>query len=201
MIEDYFSFLTLLQIVGTVFGVTQVLLSRKNNVNNYLFGIAGILVSMVVLYESKLYSDILLQLYYLVMSIYGWYYWNFGKQRQVAPISYSNRDDYLKAVGIVIGTFVLMAVWLKFYTNSDVPLWDASSTAFAWAGMWLMAKRKMENWVFLNIANTIDIPLLIYKELYIYAGLTLFLFIVGVSGYLKWQKIVQNEQQKAYSTA
>lgn len=151
---------------------------------------------MWVLYRAKLYADILLNLYYLVMSIYGWFYWKFGKQKDEAPISYSDKTEILKAAGIVIVCFTLMIYWLKYHTNSDVPYWDASVSAFAWAGMWLMAKRKMENWIFLNISNIISIPLLFYKELYIYAGLTIFLFMVGTSGYFKWQKIIKNDTSK-----
>ncbi|TQD38834.1 nicotinamide riboside transporter PnuC [Haloflavibacter putidus] len=193
MIWEFLTNLTVLQIVGTSFGVVQVLLARKNNIHNYLFGIVSILLSIWVHYQTQLYADILLSMYYLVMSIYGWLYWQFGKKNKPSPITYSTKTDFLKAAGIVLGCFVLMSYWLSFYTNSDVPIWDAIVSAFAWAGMWLMAKRKMENWIFLNISNAVAIPLLIYKELYIYAALTLFLFGVGVSGYLKWKKIIKNE--------
>lgn len=191
--EDFLMNFVWLQWIGTAFGVTQVLLARKNNVNNYIFGIIGILIGIWVLYHSKLYADILLHLYYLVMSIYGWIYWKFGKAKQEAPIAYSKRDEHYKALGIVISCFIIMTYWLTQYTNSDVPYWDAVISAFAWAGMWLMAKRKIENWIYLNISNIISIPLLVYKELYIYAALTVFLFIVGTSGYIKWRKIIKNE--------
>lgn len=193
MNEDFLMQLTWLQVVGTTFGIIQVLLARKNNVHNYLFGIISILTGIWVLYHSRLYADILLNLYYLVMSVYGWFFWKFGNQKTVAPISYSEKTDHLKAIGIVIGCFALMAYWLTNNTNSDVPYWDAIVSAFAWAGMWLMARRKMENWIFLNISNIISIPLLIYKDLYIYAGLSFFLFVLGCSGYLKWRKIVRSE--------
>lgn len=192
--ELLFSNFVLLQGLGTAFGIAQVLLARQNNVNNYIFGIIGILISIWVLYFSKLYADILLHLYYLVMSIYGWLYWKFGKKQKEAPIAYSSRKEHLQALAIVAGCFILMVFWLTRYTNSDVPYWDSVISAFAWAGMWLMAKRKMENWIYLNISNIISIPLLIHKELYIYAGLTAFLFCVGVSGYLKWRKLIQNEE-------
>ena len=196
MIEDFFTQLTWLQAIGTTFGVVQVLLARKNNIDNYLFGIVAILISLWVLYQSKLYADIILNLYYLVMSIYGWFFWKFVKEKEETPISYSSKVEHLKALGIVLVCFTGMSYWLRFHTNSDVPLWDAGVSAFAWAGMWLMAKRKMENWIFLNISNAISIPLLIYKELYIYAGLTIFLFIVGTSGYFKWRKIVKNHNRE-----
>ena len=193
MTEDYLFHITLLQIIGTAFGIVQVLLARKNNINNYLFGIISIIISMWVLYSSQLYGDILLNMYYLGMSIYGWFYWKFGKEKKSTPISYASKKEQFKAFGIVVGCFAVMAYWLKFHTNSNVPIWDAVVVAFAWAGMWLMAKRKMENWIFLNISNIIAIPLLFYKELYVYAGLTVFLFIVGVSGYIKWKKIFDYE--------
>lgn len=197
--ELLFSNFVLLQGLGTAFGIAQVLLARQNNVNNYIFGIIGILISIWVLYFSKLYADILLHLYYLVMSIYGWLYWKFGKKQKEAPIAYSSRKEHLQSLAIVAGCFILMVFWLTRYTNSDVPYWDSVISAFAWAGMWLMAKRKMENWIYLNISNIISIPLLIHKELYIYAGLTAFLFCVGVSGYLKWRKLIQKEETNEFA--
>ncbi|MEE1964155.1 nicotinamide riboside transporter PnuC [Allomuricauda taeanensis] len=193
---DFFSQLTVLQWLGTAFGVVQVLLARQNNIHNYLFGIIAILISIWVLYQSRLYADILLNLYYLVMSIYGWFYWKMGKQKQESPIAYATKKEHGIAIGIVLGCFVLMAYWLAGHTDSDVPYWDAVVCAFAWAGMWLMAKRKIENWIYLNISNLISVPLLIYKELYVYAGLTTFLFLVAISGYIKWKKILERKKQE-----
>ena len=201
MLADFFSQLTVLQWIGTLFGVVQVLMARKNNINNYLFGIVSILISLWVLYQSKLYADILLNLYYLVMSIYGWFYWKLGKQNKETAISYSSKKEQGIALGIVVGCFALMAYWLSQHTDSDVPFWDAIVVAFAWAGMWLMAKRKIENWVYLNISNFVSVPLLIYKELYVYAGLTAFLFAVAVSGHFKWKKILDNEKENRSAKA
>jgi len=201
MMDSFFSSINILQWIGTAFGVTQVLLARQNNINNYLFGIISILIGIWVLYASKLYADILLNLYYLVMSFYGWFYWKFGKQKEKTPISYATIPEHLKAIAIVLGCYAIMLYWLVYHTNSDVPYWDACTTAFAWAGMWLMARRKMENWLYLNISNIISIPLLFYKELYVYAALTIFLFIIGTSGYFKWRKLILNETKNLYETA
>lgn len=196
MIEDFIHNLTLIQIIGTGFGIAQVLLARKNKISNYLFGIVSILLGFWVHYQTQLYADILLGMYYLVMSIYGYVYWRYGKKNKPSPITYSTKQDYIKAGLIVVICFSIMVYWLGNHTDSDVVIWDSIISAFAWAGMWLMARRKIENWVFLNISNLIAIPLLIYKELYIYAGLTLFLFVVAISGYIEWRKIIKarNEQ-------
>lgn len=178
---------------GVFFSVIQVLLARKNNSNNYLFGIAGILLSLYVMFVAKLYAELTLNLYYLVMSIYGWLYWKFGKQKTETPISETTGQEKMITVGIVVATFTVFWFFLTHFTDSDVPVWDSLVSAFAWAGMWLMARRKIENWVLLNLSNIIAIPLLIHKGLYLYAVLTAFLFIVAISGYLEWRKIIKSK--------
>lgn len=179
--------------LGVFFSAFQVLLARKNNSNNYLFGIAGISLTLYVMIQSKLYAEFTLNLYYLVMSIYGWLYWKFGKRRSETTISETTNNEKLITAGIVIGTFSLFYFFLTNFTDSDVPILDSLVSAFAWAGMWLMARRKIENWILLNISNIIAIPLLIHKGLYLYAVLTAFLFIVAISGYLEWRKSIRSK--------
>ncbi|SKB62460.1 nicotinamide mononucleotide transporter [Chryseobacterium balustinum] len=179
--------------LGVFFSVFQVLLARKNNSNNYLFGIAGISLTLYVMIQSKLYAEFTLNLYYLIMSIYGWLYWKFGKRKSETTISETTKNEKLITAGIVIGTFSIFYFFLTNFTDSDVPILDSLVSAFAWAGMWLMARRKIENWILLNISNIIAIPLLIHKGLYLYAVLTAFLFIVAISGYLEWRKIIKSK--------
>ncbi|STZ27507.1 Nicotinamide riboside transporter pnuC [Myroides odoratus] len=179
--------------LGVLFSMIQVVLASRNNSNNYLFGIAGISLTLYVMIAAKLYGEFTLNLYYLVMSIYGWLYWKYGKQKEETKISTTNGKEKLITVGIVSFTFGLFWFFLTHYTDSDVPIWDSLVSAFAWAGMWLMAKRKVENWVLLNISNLISVPLMIHKDLYLYAGLTVFLFIVAVLGYIKWSKILKEQ--------
>lgn len=180
--------------LGVCFSVVQVLLARKNNSNNYLFGIAGILLSLYVMFFAKLYAEFTLNLYYLAMSIYGWLYWKFGKRKTETNISETTNQEKLITTGIVIGTFCLFWFFLTHFTDSDVPVLDSLVSAFAWAGMWLMARRKIENWILLNMSNIIAVPLLIHKGLYLYSILTAFLFIVAISGYMEWRKIIKNRK-------
>ncbi len=196
--QDILKQITLPEWFGVLFSVIQVLLARKNNVNNYLFGIAGILLTLYVMLTSKLYAEFTLNLYYLIMSIYGWLYWKFGKQKSEMEISVTTTTEKWITGGIVLGTFILFWSFLTHFTDSDVPVWDSMVSAFAWAGMWLMARRKIENWVILNISNIISIPLMIHKELYLYAVLTSFLFLVAISGYIEWQKIIKSKAHAQY---
>ena len=194
MMQEILSKTTWVEWFGVFFSVIQVLLAQRNNINNYLFGIAGIVLAMYVKFHAKLYAEFALDFYYLIMSVYGWIFWKYGKQQTETPISFSTKNEWLKAVIIVGVAFTLFFVFLTGFTDSDVPFLDSIVTAFAWAGMWLMAKRKIENWIFLNISNFIAVPLLIHKELYLFAGLTAFLFIVAIFGYRNWYRLIKNQQ-------
>jgi|SRR5690606_29774897 len=171
-------------------GIIQVLLSKNNKVSNYFFGILSILSGMYVLFGAKLYAEIALNMYYLVMSIYGWWYWVTNTSMKKQPITVCNRRDWAITVGIALFGFAFLYLLLEHITDSDVPIWDAWVSSTAWAGMWLLAKRKLENWLLLNISNAFAIPLLIHKDLYLFAALTLFLFIVAIFGFLKWRKLI-----------
>ncbi|HIX55120.1 MAG TPA: nicotinamide riboside transporter PnuC [Candidatus Sphingobacterium stercoripullorum] len=190
--------LSIVQLIGVVFGALQVWYAKENKVVNYLFGIVSILITISVYYSSGLYAEIFLNLYYLLMSIYGWWYWKNRGAEKETPITYSSMIQWTQAAGLVLVTFLVFYFSLIKLTDSDVPMWDSLVTAFAWGGMWLLAKRKMENWIFLNVSNLISIPLLIYKELYIYAGFTVFLFAIAIFGYFNWRKIVRSQKSQSY---
>lgn len=186
----------LLHWVGVACGVIQVLLAKSNKVLLYPFGIASILITIYVLYEAGLYAEILLNLYYLVMSIYGWMHWLARQEHQQVVAAYSKRKDWYITLLIAALGFPLLYFALIHFTDSTVPVWDAWVSATAWAGMWLLAERKIENWVWLNISNAFAIPLLAYKGLHLYALLTLFLFVVAIFGYFEWKRIIDKQHNE-----
>ncbi|MGM1429825.1 nicotinamide riboside transporter PnuC [Sphingobacterium lactis] len=181
---------------SVVCGIIQVLLSKNNKVSTYFFGILSILSGMLVLFSAGLYAEIVLNIYYLIMSIYGWYFWLSNKEAAQQPISTANRREWTTVLSIVFGGFLLFYLLLNKLTDSDVPIWDAWVTSTAWAGMWLLAKRKIENWILLNISNLFAIPLLIHKDLYLFAALTTFLFIVAIFGFFNWKRIMKSQELK-----
>ncbi|MDM1294083.1 nicotinamide mononucleotide transporter [Sphingobacterium sp. N143] len=182
--------------LGVFFGVLQVWFSRLNKSIHYLFGIIGIIISVYVLFHAKLYAEILLHVYYLIMSIYGWIYWQYSRG-PVVQISRCTDKDWRIVGFICLAGFLLFYFGLVHLTDSDVPLWDSLVSCTAWAGMWLLAKRKIENWMLLNVSNLMAIPLLMHKGLFLYAGLTLFLFIMAFSGYFNWRRILRDEERYA----
>ncbi len=187
---------SLLQWVAAVLGIAEVLLARKNNIWLYPTGIVSVLLSIYLLLDVQLYAESALNVYYLVMSIYGWVYWAKKRDKIDIKVSYSNYREWIVSLGITILGGIFLTILLKKYTTSNVPIWDAWVSSTAWAGMWLLARRKIENWVFLNISNLFAIPLLFYKKLPLFAGLTIFLFIVACFGFFDWRKIYKQQIKK-----
>jgi nicotinamide mononucleotide transporter len=183
------------------FGVAEVLLARANKIGLYPAGIASTVLSIYILLHSGLYAESLLNGYYLVMSAYGWWYWMKKKNKPAVKISYCNKEDWIKVFTIIAGGFALLYVLLTRFTPSNVPVWDSLVSATAWAGMWLLARRKIENWILLNLSNLFAIPLLFYKQLPLYALLTVFLFVVAISGYLDWKKSLKEDRLLSFSNA
>jgi len=99
---------------------------------------------------------------------------------------------------IVFGGWLVLYLILDNFTVSDVPVWDSWVSSTAWAGMWLLARRKIENWILLNVSNFFAVPLLIHKDLVLFAGLTIFLFIVAIFGFFEWKKLYRMEQIHSY---
>lgn len=184
----------ILQWLAVIFGVAEVLLAKVNNVWLYPAGIIATLFSVYLLLDVQLYAESILNLYYLVMSIYGWYYWLSRKQAAPVRISKATSKQWLITLVISVGGWLIFYVLLKKFTSSDVPVWDALVTSTAWAGMWLLARRKIENWILLNISNAFAIPLLFHKHLAMFSVLTVILFIVAIFGFIEWNNIYKKEQ-------
>ncbi|MFD2599525.1 nicotinamide riboside transporter PnuC [Sphingobacterium corticis] len=192
-LEQAFQQTSWLERLSVIFGVAQVLLSKNNKLANYPVGIAGILFGMAAYFGAKLYAELLLNGYYLAMSAYGWWYWTSNAQKEEQPITSMNRKDAVIVVSIVVVGFFILFGALSQFTDSDVPVWDAWVSCTAWAGMWLLARRKVENWLLLNLSNLFAIPLLVYKELYLFALLTTFLFVIAFVGFAKWRRIMKSQ--------
>lgn len=183
-----------LQWIAVALGVAEVLFAKANKIWLYPAGIGATLLSIYILLIAGLYAECLLNGYYVVMSIYGWWYWIKKKNLPPVKITWCSRADWIMVSAIIAGSFISLTFILKYFTPSTVPLWDAWVTATAWAGMWLLAKRKIENWILLNISNAFAIPLLLNKHLLLFAVLTIFLFIIAVQGYFQWRKILNTEK-------
>ena len=189
--------MTPLELIAAAFGAISVIYQKKNNILVYPTGLVstGIYAYLLSRDHFRLYADATLNAYYFIMSIYGWIYWaKKGPSSEVVPITKSSSRDLGMALLISLLGWFIFYYLLTHFSDSNVPVMDAFVSATACAGMWLLAKRKLETWIFLNISNLAAIPLLFYKTLYPTALLTIYLFIVAVFGYFSWKKqVLQRE--------
>ncbi len=180
--------------VAVILGVAEVLLARANKVWLYPAGIISTVITIYFLLRTQLYAEAALSLYYIVMSFYGWYHWIKKRHQPPVKVSYNTAEEWLITLGISIGGWGVLYLLLKHFTPSTVPVWDALVSSTAWAGMWLLARRKIENWLLLNISNLFAVPLLFYKQLPLFALLTIVLFIIAIFGYFDWRNILRRQQ-------
>jgi nicotinamide mononucleotide transporter len=192
-----------LEWIAILAAIIEVLLARANQVWLYPAGIisTGIYTYLFLRPTTGLYADALLNMYYFIMSIYGWVLWQKRIKGLALPITRANKQEWLSIIFYALAGWVLLYVLLVVafpylfvgYKPSEVVVWDALISATAWVGMWLLARRKLENWLLLNVSNLVAIPIYWYKAMPMTAALTLFLFIVAITGYIKWRKLLPKE--------
>jgi len=192
---------TWLEWFAVLLGVTEVLLARKNNVLLYPAGIGSSAITITLLLEVGLYAESALSAYYIIMSIYGWYIWVRRAGEPPVKVAWATRNDWIITLLIAFGGWGLIYLVLHHFTPSTVPVWDAWVSSTAWAGTWLLARRRIENWIVLNVSNLFAIPLLFHKNLALFSALTIFLFIVAVIAFFDWKKIYQQQHQTSTPTA
>lgn len=186
-----------IEAAAVIFAIISVLCAKANSIWVYPTGIAGILLSIYIFIGSryKLYPDAALNLYYLIMSIYGWYFWSAKKEKQETPISTCNRKEYITAAALFIGLWSSLYWWLATYNINNVPMMDSFTSSMAAVGMWLLAKRKIENWIALLIADFVAIGLFFYKELLLFSLLNIFYVVIAILGYMAWKKRMDKQKE------
>ena len=192
--KEYSFFFIFLEITAVLFGVVSVLFARKNNILVYPTGLISTLIFIYILYNFKLYGEFIINIYYSVMSILGWYFWSRRNNGQEEfPISIMNLKEYKISAIIFTVTLLFIALVYHFFdkfTNLTAYV-DAFTTALFFVGMWLMAKRKIENWIVWIIADIISVPLYFFKGLTVSSLQFIVFTIIAILGYKEWKRFLQ----------
>jgi len=196
--KNYSTTTIILEITSVVFAVISVLYSKKNNIKVYPTGLIAILISVYLLYKWELFGDFIVNIYYLIMSVYGWYLWRKpSKKHKQLIISKINLSDTKTTICIVICSFIFVA--FVYFLFDKFGVWwsyiDIITTGLFFAGMYLLARRKIEHWLFLLVADAISVPLYYYKGYTITAILYFMYIFVAFLGYLEWRKIWNRQHQ------
>lgn len=192
---DYQTTDIVLEIVAVIFGFLSVWFSKQNKIWVFPTGMISTLIFVYLLFKWELLGDMMINAYYFIMSIYGWYIWTRKVDAtNVTPISRTTKKEKILSIGIFVATLTFVYIVYKTFDkwNGWVAYVDTITTAIFFVGMWLMARRKLENWVFWIIGDVISVPLYFYKGFtftsFQYFGFT----IIAIFGYLAWKKSLDN---------
>lgn len=192
--KDYPPYEIVLEVTAILFGLLSVWFAKKNNVLAFPTGIVNTAIYVYLLLKWSLLGDMMINFYYVIMSFYGWYHWTRKRDNiETFPISKLTNREKIIALGVFFATIAfVVAVYTFFDKFTHWPSYvDTLVTGIFFAGMWMMAKRKIENWILWIVGDFISIPMYFVKG-YSFTSIQYLVFtIIAVFGYLEWKKSLQ----------
>ena len=189
-----------LELIAVFFGLLSVWFSKNNNVLVYPTGIINTSIFVYLLVKWELLGDMIINVYYFLMSIYGWYYWT-RKSNNIGytPITRMHSTDIKIILIIIISSVLFVSYLYSFFEkwSGFVSYVDIITTAIFFAGMWLMARRKIESWFFWILGDIISVPLYFVKGLAFSSFQYLIFTFIAIAGYYKWKSIYNNKKQNS----
>jgi nicotinamide mononucleotide transporter len=186
---------TWLEAIAVIMGIVSVWYSRKENILVFPTGIINTTLYIYLSYKGHLLGEASVNLYYTIMSVYGWYWWSRKKEDQVTnalQITLSTTNQRLQQVLVFIGFYATLFFGLLYLKNNfapdAIPWADALASASAYTAMWLMAKKKVESWIWWIITNITSIPLYFIKG-YAFTSFQFIVFLIlAIAGLITWNK-------------
>ena len=185
-----------IELLGAILGMAYIFFSIRQNILTWPVGLLTSVLYVWVFLVSKLYADMGLQLYYVVISIYGWYEWvGMNKSDQSDSLKVSRLTLRLGVILVLISIFLFILIWvvLKNYTDSPVPLADAFATSLSIVATWMLARKILEHWLVWIFVDTFSIGLFWYKDLLPTVILFAVYTIMAFVGFMEWKKEFINE--------
>lgn len=178
-----------IELIGAVLGFAYIFLSIRQHILTWPVGLVTSAIYVYVFLGSKFYADMLLQFYYVGVSIYGWYFWLKGNPNSDTELKVSRmpKKFYLPVIGITIILFLVFLFGLKYYTDSPVPFGDSLTTAMSIVATWMLARKYLEHWLIWIFVDFFSAFLYGFKGLW--PTVVLFLVYTGMAavGYRSWR--------------
>ena len=178
----------MLEIIAVACGLANIYLTVRQNIWCWPVGVVMVSLYIYIFFDAKLYSDALLNVFFLVMQFYGWYYWTRETEhaKSVVPIRrLSRRGWILTTLGVAAGTAAL-GTFMRTRTDASLPYPDAFTTLLSVFAQFLMTKKILENWTLWIVADVIYIGVYAIKSLYWTCGLYVVFLVLCVQGYREW---------------
>ncbi len=178
-----------IEIFGVVTLLAYLYFSIKQNSLLWFFGIVGSSFYVYIYFRERLYAEMGLQVYYVLISVYGWAYWKLGKTQNKLSIEIKliNKALAIQLIWITTILFFVISYILNTFTNASLPFWDALTTAGSITATWMLARKYIEHWLIWVVVDIISLVMYIYKELYITSGLFVIYITMAIFGYIEWK--------------
>ncbi|MCB0399757.1 MAG: nicotinamide mononucleotide transporter, partial [Winogradskyella sp.] len=189
-----------LEAIAFVFGIASVWYAKKENILVYPTGIICTVITVYLLYVNKYLGDMMMNFYYSVMSVYGWWNWSRKKgDKYIVPISRTNTKEKQIGVGLFLVTMLITyLVYKGFDYKLEIPNYiDIVTSGIFFTAMWYMATKKLENWTLWIIGDLITIPLYAYRGLGMLSLQYLIFTVLAIQGYIAWKKHLNNNLRTA----
>lgn len=189
-------FKLILQIVGVALGLFYLYLEYRANIWLWVVGIIMPMVHAVLYYRSGLYADFSMEIFYIIVGIYGLYVWwrkPSGTQKGGLQISYATRRVWCIALAMYGFSHALIYLLLVNFTDSTVPFWDSLSTSLSIVAYWMLSRKYVEQWLVWLVVDIITVGLYLYKDIPLTAGLYALYTALAIVGYMRWRKMAANE--------
>ncbi len=183
-----------LDITTTLLGLAYILLEYRASVWMWVVGFVMQSLGIVLYYQKGLYADCGMEFYYLAMTVYGFFAWmRHSKQKKDLPIRHMPKRTAFVwlGLGLIIWAFIYFV--LSRFTNSNVPVADAFTTALSIVGIWALARKYLEQWFVWIVVDVVTCALYFYKDIPFKASLYGFYVIIAVFGYFKWKRMMEND--------
>ena len=191
--SGYASIDIVLELIGILFGLLSVWYAKKNTVWVYPTGMISTAIFVYLLFKWALLGDMIINAYYFVMSVYGWYYWSKKEEEVIVhPITSTSKKEVKTALLLFVASiFFVFWVYHAFDKWKDWTAYvDTFTTAIFFVGMGLMARRKIEHWLFWIVGDIISIPLYFFKGLTLTSFQYIIFTLIAIYGYRSWKKIL-----------
>ena len=179
-----------IEIVIFIFGVLSVYFAKKENVLVYPTGIICTILSVYIMFHAKYYADMSINIYYSIMSVYGWFQWKKITNGEVLSISRTNLKE--KIIGVILFLITaLICIYIYKFFNYKLQInnyLDIFTTSLFFTAMWYMAKKKIENWTLWIVGNTFAVYIFFDRQLFIIAIQYIIFTILAISAYIEWKK-------------
>jgi len=180
--------MSVIEIIAVVFSLACTWLAVKKHILNWPMGIIAVVAYMLLFYRERLYADMMLQLIFMEQGFYGWYNWIHKKEAEEQDVGTLSLTEKITYSFVIVVFSIIWCYFLINYTNASSPIVDSFVSTTSLVANWLMAKKKIENWILWILADAIYIGLFWYKELYLSSFIYSVFLLLAIKGYIDWNK-------------